>query len=361
VNKLFLFAGAFLAVPVCLAEGPLPEKWTEKMTNEWNRIEIRIKSSADGTEQPAYFHLPPKARKSGGKVPMLVMLHTWSCSYTTKNPAAWAVTECCRRGWAFLYPHFRGPNNTPQGCGSDLAVQDIADGVRWALENHPVDPDRVYIMGGSGGGHMSLLMAGRRPDLFAAAYAACPITDIARWYSESGDSSRNLYPLYAKMILSACGGKPEENPREYTHRSPLTWIAAAKKAGLPVSITTGVHDGHKKKGGGSVPIGHSVRAYNALAAEEDRISEEQLESMERTEQVPPELAFGGMDPYFRKSQKVLLRRTSGNVRLTIFDAGHAGNFVEGAAWLSLQKRGKPADWNVPPPAGTARSAAEVTK
>ena len=359
--KPLFFAGAFFAVSTGFAEKPLPGKWTEKMTDEWDRIEVKIKSSADGADQPAYFHLPQTALKNGGKAPMLVMLHTWSCGYKAKNPAAWAITECCRRGWAFLYPHFRGPNKTPQGCGSDLAVQDIADGVKWALENHPVDPDRVYIMGGSGGGHMSLLMAGRHPELFAAAYAACPITDIARWYSESSDPARNLYPSYAKMIYSACGGKPAEKPEEYARRSPLTWIAAARAADVPVSITTGIHDGHKKKGGGSVPIGHSVRAYNALAAEKDRISAAQLETMERTEQVPPELAFEGKDPYFKQGQEVLLRRTSGNVRLTVFNAGHAGNFVEGAAWLALQKRGKPADWNVPPPGSAVQSAAEVTK
>jgi hypothetical protein len=104
-----------------------------------------------------------------------------------------------------------------------------------------------------------------------------------------------------------------------------------------------------------------VRAYNALALEQDRITDAQIEAMERTELVPSELKFEGRDPYFRKGQEVLLRRTSGNVRLTIFNAGHAGNFTEGAAWLSLQKRGKPADWNVPPPAGKASAAAEVTK
>jgi hypothetical protein len=104
-----------------------------------------------------------------------------------------------------------------------------------------------------------------------------------------------------------------------------------------------------------------VRAYNALAAAEDRIADSRIEEMEKTETVPPELAFDGVDPYFRKNQQVLLRRTSGNVRLTVFNAGHSGNFTEGVAWISLQKRGKAADWNVPPPAGKAASAAEVTK
>jgi pimeloyl-ACP methyl ester carboxylesterase len=216
-------------------------------------------------------------------------------------------------------------------------------------------------MGASGGGHMTLLMAGRHPELFAAAYAACPITDVARWYEESSDPGRDLYTVYAGMMKAACGGTPAEKREEYVHRSPLTWIKAAKKAALAVSIITGVHDGHKKKGGGSVPVGHAIRALNALAAAEERISDSQLEEIERTERIPPELAFAGTDPYFGKGQDVLLRRTSGNAQLTIFDAGHAGNFVQGVAWLSLQRRGCPAQWDVPPPAGAAKRVKEVTR
>ena len=110
-----------------------------------------------------------------------------------------------------------------------------------------------------------------------------------------------------------------------------------------------------------LPFPHSVRAYNALAADKDRISEVQIEEMERTEQVPAGLKFSGRDPYFRKGQDVLLRRTSGNVQLTIFNAGHAGNYVQGAAWLSLQRRGRPTEWNVPPPGRSTGKANEVTK
>lgn len=67
------------------------------------------------------------------------------------------------------------------------------------------------------------------------------------------------------------------------------------------------------------------------------------------EKIPQRLSFNGIDPYF--SSKVLMRLTSGNARLTIFDAGHAGNYDEGIEWLSLQRRGNSADWNVSPPDG----------
>jgi pimeloyl-ACP methyl ester carboxylesterase len=241
-----------------------------------------------------------------------------------------------------------------------LAVQDIVDQIKWAIANYPVDAERVYILGGSGGGHMALLMAGRHPELFAGAYAACPISDIARWYSESMDPEKKLYPSYGKMILAACGGKPDEKLEEYRRRSPLTWLSGARKAGVPVSITTGIHDGHARKGGGSVPVGHSIRAYNELVAQDERISEEVIAEIERTEKIPPALAFSGDAAYFKKG-KVFLRRTSINARLTIFDAGHAGNYAEGIAWLSLQRRGRPADWNVRQSDGAKTTSDTVTK
>lgn len=348
---------AFAGVSVAGADS-LPEVWTDKMPEQWKKLDILVKSTADGSMQPAAFYFPPKAREAGGKVPMLVALHSWSYGYENKNPASWAANECGRRGWAMLYPHFRGPNKTPQGCGSDLAVQDIVDQIKWALANRPIDPDRVYILGGSGGGHMALLMAGRHPELFAGAYAACPITDIARWRDES---DKKLYPGYARMIESACGGTPEEKPQEYARRSPLTWIKGAREAGLPVSIITGIRDGHKRKNGGSVPVGHSIRAYNLLADEADRISDSVLEEIEKNEKIPERLAFKGVDPYFSKGSEVLMRVTSGNVQLTVFNAGHSGNYREGAAWLALQRRGRPADWKVPPPGVSGDAVNNVTK
>jgi poly(3-hydroxybutyrate) depolymerase len=356
--KNFLVALAAFAGISAAGAGTMPEVWTEKMPEQWKKLDILVKSTADGTMQPASFYIPPKVRRSAEKIPLLVALHSWSYGYEMKNPASWAANECTSRGWAMLYPHFRGPNKTPQGCGSDLAVQDIVDQIKWALANHPIDPDRVYILGGSGGGHMALIMAGRHPELFAGVYSACPITDIARWRDES---DAKLYPGYARMIESACGGKPDEKPQEYARRSPLTWIKGARDAGLPVSIIAGIRDGHKRKDGGSVPVGHSIRAYNILADEADRISDAVMEEIEKNEKIPAELVFKGVDPYFSKGSEVLMRVTSGNVQLTIFNAGHAGNYREGAAWRALQRRGRPADWKVSASSASKDAVSNVTK
>jgi len=69
------------------------------------------------------------------------------------------------------------------------------------------------------------------------------------------------------------------------------------------------------------------------------------------ETVPEHLVWDGTDPAFG-AHKVLFRRVSNQVCLTIFEGGH--ELYERAAleWLSRQVKGTQADWN----AGSAASA-----
>jgi hypothetical protein len=146
------------------------------------------------------------------------------------------------------------------------------------------------------------------------------------------------------MLEKACGGKPEEKPEEYRHRSPLTWIENARKAGVPVYIVTGIHDGWK----GSVPVGHSFRAFNALADEKDRVSEADIKTIEDTQAVPEALAYKGPeDPFYAANRRIHFRGTSANVRFTLFEGGHGGNYPAGLDFLSRQVKGRPADFTLP--------------
>ena len=165
----------------------------------------------------------------------------------------------------------------------------------------------------------ALLLAAWHPEVWAGVYAACPISDLARWHRESvafGDWRKQ----YADMMTAACGGTPDEKPDEYRARSPLGDLARAK--GVPIHICEGVHDGHN----GSVPIGHSIRAFNQLAAEKDRLDDAFIGFAEKNETVPANLAFNGRDPFFAAKNRIHFRRTSGNVCLTLFEGGHAGSF-----------------------------------
>lgn len=309
---------------------------------KWSALKTSVKSSLDGTMQPCYFWAPAKAATEA--VPLIVGLHTWSGDITQLDHYRTVQAEAECRGWAFVGPNFRGPNSTPQGCGSEFAVQDIVDAVDFAKAKTRINPKRVYIIGGSGGGHMTLLMLGRHPEVFAAGAAFCPITDVARWHDDSILDHPGRGKGYARMLESACGGLPADRREEYAARSPLTWLKNAKAAGVPAYICTGIHDGWT----GSVPVGHSFRAFNALCKAGDSVSEEDIAFIEANQKMPEGLDCGRKDdPFYHEKIRIHFRRTSGNVRLTIFEGGHGGNFQAGFDFLSRQVKGTPADWTLP--------------
>ena len=315
-----------------------PKDWDDL----WANLLVQVPSSLDGTPQPCYFWAPEAARTNA--VPLVVGLHTWSADFRQVEHYRTTLNYAREKGWAMVGPNFRGPNKTPPACGGEPAVQDIVDAVRYAQAHARIDPKRIYIVGGSGGGHMTLLMLGRHPEIFAAGAAFCPITDVARWHADSLLDHPGRGKHYAAMLEGACGGTPADRPEEYARRSPLTWLSRAKDAGVAVYIVTGIHDGWT----GSVPVGHSFRAFNALAAERDRVSETDIAEIEATRRVPAALAYAGpRDPFYENRNRIHFRRTSGNIRFTLMEGGHGGNYPAGLDFLARQEKGRPADFTLP--------------
>jgi len=299
--------------------------------------EITYLSAIDNSMQPALI-LPADSSEPR---PLAVCLHTWSYRYDSGFHEQFEE-RCRARDWHFIFPHFRGPNWNPEGCGSDLVVSDLVCAVKYMQTNYNVDASRIYLVGGSGGGHASLLMAARHPELWTAVSSWCPISDIAAWYTQSKD--RKTDPTvrgYDDHIFDACGGDPIADPEaaaQAKHRSPITWLSNAR-GNVILDIGTGIHDGHT----GSVPISQTILAFNEVADPADRICQEDIDYMVKTEQVPVHLQFDGEDPAYGP-YKVLLRRVSGKVRLTLFEGGH--DLVPGPAFgfLENQVRGKDPVW-----------------
>ena len=289
--------------------------------------------------------------KGKEKRPLLVALHTWGGTYQ-QNCRSYAL-YCVKNNWNFIFPHFRGQNWTPDGCGSDKAVQDIVDAVAYMKKAGNVDENRVYLMGGSGGGHATLLLAGRHPELWTAVSAWCPISDIAAWHNECSTVNPRYKNSYARHITLACGGDPQKDAKareQAKKRSPLTFLANASK--VKVDISTGIHDGHS----GSVPVSHALNAFNALAAEKDRIAAEDIAFITREQKIPEKFGKAEKDPSFGRST-VHFRRQSRQVRVTVFEGGHTILYVPALDWLSRQHRQKPADWT----SGTRKSAAKAAE
>ena len=270
-------------------------------------------------------------------MPLLVCVHSWSAHFDKYDGLNELIQGAVRRGWAVISPEFRGPNSRPEACASDLATQDVLDAVAFAERQTLVDRRRIYLVGGSGGGHMSLMMAQRAPRLWAGVSAWVPITDLAAWHGFCKQCGFG----YAAMIEACCGGPPDkpEAKEQYRLRSPIEWLGRAK--GLPIDLNAGIRDGH---GGAAVPISHTLNAFNALARINGFVDKvlptEAVLEMTSAGRVVAALASERVDEPGRR-HRVLFRRSAGPVRVTLFDGGHEIDPGPALAWLDQQVRREP--------------------
>ncbi|MGK2925525.1 MAG: alpha/beta hydrolase family protein [Lysobacterales bacterium] len=306
---------------LALAEGPL----AAHEPVEPGRHLIEVKSSVDGSFQPSYLILPPSFDPLAGEVPLVVSVHSWSHGLEQRQEAF--EEETAKRGWLYLFPHFRGRNDHPEACGSELALRDVIDTLDWVIGHYPVDEDRVYLTGISGGGFMTLALAAHYPQRWTAASAWVPITDFRAWYDfHAGDT-------YGEMTRKCFGGDPSEDPavaERMKLRSPVEWLE--KAAELPLEISAGRFDGHN---GAAIPVRHTLEAFNVMAraAGSDTVSEDEIAQLSRHEPRLEQPRDGDelFDAYFGRD--IFLRREADKSRVTIFDGAHEGIAPAAMAWF----------------------------
>lgn len=286
-------------------------------------------SPLDGERQPLLSWAPATARSK--PTPLLVFLHSWSSDYQQDN-SKW-LKLCAARNWIWLHPDFRGVNQSPKACGSRYARQDVLDAIAFARKRWKVDPQRIYLAGVSGGGHMALLMAGHHPEEFSAVSAWVGPTDLAEWHrfhTTNGEAQK-----YAVMIEKSLGGAPGTSAgidAEYRERSSVFHLQ--RVANLPVSIWAGVEDGHT----GSVPIRHSLTAFNTMATAhgDPLISETEMRELSTLKRLMSPLT-SDLERDQTLGKSILLRRHSGESMITIFDGGHESYPDVAFEWLSSKR------------------------
>lgn len=298
------------------------ERWQDEVPAA---EDVTITSSVDDHEQPAMW-LP--AGEDDGPAPLLVVLHSWSTEYQQHQNIPFAqLAE--QLGWAAVFPNFRGTFDTEEAGGSDLAVQDVVDAIDWAAEQDDIDEDRVFVTGFSGGGMMTLLMAGQHPDRFAGAVAWVPIHDVTRWYAYNITEVPDA--TYPDEIETLCGGVPTEDgaaESECLERSPVTYLDAAVESGVPIYLGHGLDDD-------IVRPDESLEAFNQLAEPDDRLEQDAIDTVHER-QLPDELAgtveaetfFDEQDP------EVLFARGSGPTTLVLFDGEHDMVYHPTVRWFA---------------------------
>jgi len=121
----------------------------------------------------------------------------------------------------------------------------LMSGVDAVIARGYVDPENLFVTGGSGGGVLTAWIVGKT-DRFRAAVSAKPVIN---WYSFVLTSDMTNY--FYKYWFS---GFPWDHPEEYLKRSPLSLVGNVK---TPTMVLTGEVDYR-------TPISESEQYYQAL-------------------------------------------------------------------------------------------------
>jgi dipeptidyl aminopeptidase/acylaminoacyl peptidase len=191
----------------------------------------------------------PAGFEPGQKYPMLLWIHggPWSMYSVAFN---WEWQNFAANGYAVLYLNPRGST----GYGQDFVngiqysypgkdYDDLMAGVDAALARGFIDPENLFVCGGSGGGVLTAWIVGHT-DRFRAAVSMRPVIN---WHSFVGTTDGpNWYRQFRK--------KPWEDPLEYAVRSPLHHVSNVT---TPTMVMTGEADLR-------TPMSQSEEYYRAL-------------------------------------------------------------------------------------------------
>ena len=142
------------------------------------------------------------------------------------------------RGYTIFAPNFRGST----GYGSEfvkLVEQDWGEGPRldnvagieWLFENGITDHDKLYLVGGSYGGYMALLLHGRHPEYFKAVIDIFGPSDLFTFVES--------VPAHWKPLMDRWVGDPVRDKERFIKDSPVTYLDSMTK---PMLVIQGAKD-----------------------------------------------------------------------------------------------------------------------
>ncbi|GLO64424.1 S9 family peptidase [Oceanobacillus kimchii] len=142
------------------------------------------------------------------------------------------------RGYNIFAPNFRGST----GYGSEFVKMverdwgygprlDNVEGIKWLFDQGISDPDHLFLVGGSYGGYMALLLHGRHPEYFKA------VIDI--FGPSNLFSFVESVPEEWKPIMDRWVGEPERDKERFIRDSPDTYLDTMTK---PMLVIQGAKD-----------------------------------------------------------------------------------------------------------------------
>lgn len=182
--------------------------------------EIKVSSSADGREIEAWVALP-HGFEADGSYPMILEIHGGPFSMYGPFFAS-EIQRYAAEGYVTVWANPRGST----GYGEEFAQlidqaypgndhDDLMSVVDELIARDYVDPERLFITGGSGGGVLTAWAVGKT-DRFAA---AATIKPVINWFSMA--LSADIAPFVWRHWIRE---DPWENPQAYFERSPISLV-----------------------------------------------------------------------------------------------------------------------------------------
>lgn len=199
------------AIPMGNNLNPIPAPGA----GQWFNLSIFVPA----TGQDELFILGVPNTPANVDVPLLVGMRQSNASHAdiTDHTTFW--DECLARGWYLLAPLSRGISGFDTNGGSTLNAQiNTKAALDWVTQRYPIDSNRIYGVGFSGGGSLVANFAARHLDPTDSMFAAVVIHTGAM---DLTDSYRATDPLDRAPIEALMGGSPATIPFEFRRISSV--------------------------------------------------------------------------------------------------------------------------------------------
>jgi len=204
-------------------------------------VEVVLDGEETGTGFPELFHYQlPAGLAPGGEVPMIVAYHGFGQSAASVATNSFLDEGANARGWIFLT--VTGIDD--QLYGAPIVQQNVEAAIAWMIDNHPVDPDRVYMAGFSMGAGIAVNFAARHRDPDGVMIAGVGTVAGTFDWIQAYETSPALQPWLEDELNF--GGPPDEQPFAYQQASAVVFgppfLPAPGEVDPALSMITNLHD-----------------------------------------------------------------------------------------------------------------------